>query len=145
MKQSETPDAKPVPLPDQHGASRRPFLLTLLCLAALASFGLITLLLLPSLFYSWSFTNLINTYITGPPVSSGTVFLVMLLLIILYATACAGIILIWRLKRAGYFVFGIPVLLLTVYQLFQADIPILSTAILIFFLIGFGLFYRKYT
>lgn len=145
MTQPETADAKPAPSPEHPGAPRRPFLLTLLCLAAFASFALITLLLLPSLFYSFSFTNLINTYITGPPVSSGTVFLVMLLLIILYATACAGIILIWRLKRAGYFLFGIPVLLLAVYQLIQADIPILSTAILVFFLIGFGIFYRKYT
>lgn len=123
--------------------AKRTFILTVLCLISFTYFGLMLSLVLLSLFYSGSFRELVNTYIQGDPVTGPVFFLLLFLLLVLYSAAFTGTVLIWKMKRKGYFLFGIPVLLLTFYQLIQADIPILSTAILIFLLIGFGVFYRK--
>jgi hypothetical protein len=138
MKKTTLPGAGESP------ARKRPFFLTALCLASFIFFGLISLLLLVSLLYSGSFRNLINTYVTGAPVSFVGVFFVLLLMCLLTAAAFTGTLLMWRLKRKGFFIFGIPVLAIASYQLVRNEVPVLSTAILIFFLVSFGIFYKYY-
>jgi hypothetical protein len=123
---------------------KRPFILTALCLVSFVFFGLISLLLLVSLLYSGSFRNLINTYVTGDPVSFIGVFFVLLLMFLLTAAAFTGTLLMWRMKRKGYYIFVIPVLTICCYQLFRNEIPVLSTAILFFLLVSFSIFYRHY-
>jgi hypothetical protein len=140
MSRSEKTITPAVP---ETGRPKRPFLLTLLCCFAFPFFGLISLLLLVSVFYSGFFTDLINTYIVGKPVKAVGVFSILFLLFILYATALTGTILMYRMKRAGYYLFGIPMLSVCIYQLFQPDIPALSTGILISLLVLFGVFLKK--
>jgi hypothetical protein len=122
---------------------KRPFFLTLLCLFAIAFFGLISLLILISLLYSGTFRDLINTYIIGEPVTWASVFFILLLLLILYGSSVAGVLLMWRMRRPGYYLFSIPVLAISVFQLLQKEIPVLSTGILIALLVLFGIFIKK--
>jgi len=123
---------------------KRPFVLTLLCIASFVYFGLISLALLFSLFYTGSLRDLLNTYIVGHPVSTFRVFAFLLMLLVMYASAFTGTLFMWKMKRAGYYLFAIPVLAISVYQLFQAEIPVFSTGILITLLILFGLFYKRF-
>lgn len=123
---------------------KRPFILTALCLVSFIFFGLISLLLLLSLLYSGSFRNLINTYVTGDPVSFAGVFFVLLLMFLLTAAAFTGTLLMWRLSRKGYYLFVIAVITICGYQLFRNEIPVLSTAILFFLFVSFSIFYKRY-
>ena len=123
---------------------KRPFFLTLLCVFAFAFFGLITLLAFISLFFSGTFRDLINYYVVGEPVTGTGVFSILLLLFILHGSAVAGVILMWRMKRWGYYLFGIPVLSISLYQLFQPEIPVVSTAIQITLVVLFGIFYKRF-
>ena len=118
-------------------------LLTALCLFSFTFFGLISLLLLVGLLWSGSFLTLINTYVTGEPVSFGGVFSSLLAMFLLTGAAFAGTVMMWRLKRTGYFVFGIPVLAICSYQLFRPEVNVFSTALLISLLFLFGIFYKK--
>jgi hypothetical protein len=140
MKSTEktSKDEAPAPVPVS-----RPFLLTLLCIFSFIFFGLISLLLLISVFYTGSLRDLLNTYIVGDPVSTLGVFSVLMLLFVLYASAFAGTALMWRMKKTGYYLFGIPVLAISAYQLFQHKIPTLSTFILISLLLLFGAFFKR--
>lgn len=117
--------------------------MTLLCCFAFPFFGLISFLLLVSVFYSGFFTDLINTYIAGKPVKAAGVFSILFLLFLLYATAFTGTILMYRMRRLGYYLFGLPMLAVCIYQLFQPDVPALSTGILISLLVFFGAFLKK--
>jgi hypothetical protein len=122
---------------------KRSVILTALCIFSFIYFGVTSLLLLVSLLYSGSFRDLINTYVTGDPVSFGGVFSVLLVMFLLTTAAFTGTLLMWRMRRLGYYLFGIPVLIISCYQLFQKDIPAFSTVILVVLLILFGIFFRK--
>jgi hypothetical protein len=63
---------------------KRPFLLTLICVFAIAYFGLITLLAFISMFFSGTFRDLINYYVVGEQVTVTGVFSILLLLFILH-------------------------------------------------------------
>ena len=127
----------------QPAERKRPFLLTALCIFSFIFFGLISLLLLASLLFSGSFRELINTYVTGDPVSFGILFSLLLAMFLLTAAAFAGTFLMWRMNRKGYYLFGIPVLAICCFQLVQKEVPVFTTWILVLFLLLFGLFYKK--
>lgn len=104
---------------------------------------MIALLLVISLFYAGSFRSLLNTYLAGATLNTSGVFLIIASLFIVYACAFAGILLMWRLRRKGFYLFVGAVLILGVFQLFSNDFSFLSTTILIILLLFFSLFFRK--
>jgi hypothetical protein len=55
----------------------------------------------------------------------------------------AGIILIWKMRRLGYFLFGISSLIIAGYQLFSTQISPLTTAFYIVLILAFGFFLKK--
>ena len=122
--------------------AKRPVLLTALCIFASVFFGLIALILLVALFYSGSFMELINTY-TDEPVSYGQLMALLSSMFLLVTAAVAGIYLMWRMKRTGYYVFSIPILTVCIFQLSMSRIPVFSTWMLVMFIILFGLFFTK--
>ena len=121
----------------------RPLLLTVLCLFAFVLFGIITMLFLVSVFWSGRITEVINQYASGDKYSHSQLVLFTLAGFILHAISFTGIIMIWNLKKTGYYLFSLPVLLISVYQLFNNRIPISSLAIYIGLVVLFGLFFRK--
>jgi hypothetical protein len=125
------------------GATQRPFLLTILCLFSFIFFGLISVLFLLALLYSGSITDMVLRYAPEYSVKSYTVVIYILGGLILHAVSLAGIILIWKMKRFGYLLFGTTSLIIALYQLFATKISPLTTAFYIALILFFGFFLKK--
>ncbi|MCX6247404.1 MAG: hypothetical protein NTW10_06700 [Bacteroidetes bacterium] len=124
-------------------ALKRPFLLTLLCLFSFVFSGLITLLFLLALLWSGTIADMVLRYAPENSASGITVFFYTLAGFLLHALSLTGIILIWRMKRIGYLLFGISFLIIAGYQLIASQISPLTTGFYIGLIIAFGLFLRK--
>lgn len=131
------------PLTRGKGRRPRPLLLTALSLFSFVYFGILTALLLLSVFYSGWITGLLNTYNPGAPKSGFTVTLGFALVFLLHALCLTGTVLIFRMKRTGYYIYGVSALVISCYQLFQPQIPVYSTAIPVALLILFGIFFKR--
>jgi hypothetical protein len=122
----------------------RPLVLELLCIFSFIFFGMITILFLLSVFYSGWITDVVNQYTLQDRYPKTQILIITLGGFILHATAFAGAIQIWNLKRSGYYLFSISVLIIAVYHLFHHNIPVSYTSLYIALAILFGLFYRKF-
>ena len=122
----------------------RPLFLELLCIFSFVFFGMITLLFLFSVFYSGWIGDVVNQYTLQNSYSKTQILIITLGGFILHTTAFAGAILIWNLKKSGYYLFSISTLITAVYHLFHHNIPVSYTILYISLVILFGLFYRKF-
>jgi hypothetical protein len=122
---------------------KRPFLLTVFCLFSFVFFGLITILFLLASFYSGSITDMVLRYAPENSLSKATILFYILGGFLLHAISFSGIVLIWRMKRLGYIIFGISSLIIAGYQLFATQISPLTTSFYIVQIIIFGFFLKK--
>ena len=138
MEETITP-----PVTTTKAAGNRPFLLTLFSLFSFVFFGLITVLFLFALLFSGSITDMVLRYAPENSPARTTVFFYILGGFLLHALSFTGNILIWRMKKKGYLLFGISSLLIAAYQLLATQISPLTTAFYVGLIIVFGLFYKK--
>jgi hypothetical protein len=122
----------------------RPILLSALCLFSFVCFGLVALLFLTGLFNTGRITGVMLQYMPSGNYSKAQTFLVFSAGFLLHGLALTGIFLMWNLRKAGYYFLGIPCLIIASCQLINPLAPILSTAIYIFLILLFGLFYRRF-
>ena len=121
----------------------RPILLGVFCIFSFVFFGTLSLLLLLSVFYSGWISDVIDQY-TRYSYSKTHILMITLGGLILHFIAFTGILQMWYLKKSGYWLFSISVLIIGVYQLFHHTIPVSYTLLYISLVILFGLFYGKY-
>ena len=131
--QANTPESLP----------QRPFLLTLFCLFSFIFFGLISLIFLAALFYSGSITWMVMRYTPENATTRTGVFLYIFGGFLFHALSFTGTLLIWKLRRKGYLLFGISTLIIAAYHLFSARISPVTTAVYILLIVIFGFFLRK--
>ncbi len=129
--------------PVNHQKVKRPFLVTLLCLFSFVFFGMIALLFLVSAFWSGRITEVMNYYLTGTTRSMAGVLGIAAGGFILHAACIAGCIMMWKMRRIGYYLFGIASLVITLLQLFNKNAATATIAVYILLIILFGIFYRK--
>ncbi len=122
---------------------KRPLILTALSLFSFVYFGILSVFLLLSVFYSGWITRLLNAYNPQSQKSGFLVSLAFVLLFLLHAACFAGTVMVFRMKKAGYYLYGIAALILSCYQLFQPKVPVYSTAIPVLLLVFFGLFFKR--
>ncbi len=130
-------EVKPQPL-----LPRPPFL-SVICIFSFVYFLLLFILFLIALFVSGWIAEVTLSYLPEEELTKSQVIFLLFSASILHGTAFIGILGIWKLKRWGYFLLGIPCLIIASYQLFQPQIAITSTGIYIFLIVLFGLFFRK--
>lgn len=123
--------------------SKRPFLLTVLCLFSFVFFGLISVFFLFALLYSGSITNIVLRYAPENSPSRITVLFYILGGFLLHGLSLAGNILIWKMRRLGYILFGISSLTIAGYQLLATQISPLTTAFYVGLILAFGFFLKK--
>ncbi len=123
--------------------SKRPFLLTVLCLFSFVFFGLISACFLFALLYSGSITDMVLRYAPENPPSRITVLFYIFGGFLLHGLSLAGNILIWKMRRLGYILFGISSLIIVSYQLFATQISPLTTAFYVGLILAFGFFLKK--
>ena len=130
-------EEKPLPL------LPRPILLSIICIFSFVYFFLLSILFLTTLFFSGWIADVTLLYLPAEELTKIQVFLLLLTAAILHGTAFTGTLFIWRLKKLGYFLLGIPCLIMASYQLFQPQISVTYTGIYILLIIIFGLFFRR--
>jgi hypothetical protein len=123
--------------------AKRPFLLTVLCLFSFVFFGLISVLFLVALLYTGSITDMVLRYAPENSPARITVLSYILGGFLLHALSLTGNILIWKMRRLGYILFGISSLIIAVYQLFATQILPLTTAFYVGLILAFGFFLKK--
>ncbi len=131
------------PIEEKEISISRPFLLSVISLFFLIFFTIFALLFLLSLFYTGTIAQVINTYIPENAFSPLVITLIILSGFVLHAAASTGILLMWNMRKKGYFVFSVSCLLLTTFQLTQHQVSIAITAVYVGAVILFGLFYRR--
>ena len=130
----------PKPLP----GNNRPFFLTLVCLFAGVYFLILSVLFITGFFYSGWVTEAITLYAPVIKHSKASVSLVLALLSLLFILGFAGVFLMFRMRKPGYYIFGISSLLLAAIQLFKPVLSFSGPVIFIGFLILFGLYFRRF-
>ena len=121
----------------------RPLLLTILCLASFAFFAILTLIFLAGLFNSGWIMRVTNLYLPAENYSRTQVILVFGSGFLLHALAFTGTLLIWNLRKAGYYFLAVSCLIIAAYQLLIPLTAITSTAIYVFWILVFGIFYNR--
>jgi len=124
-------------------SGKRPVLLSVLCLFAWTYYGIMASLFFLALFFSESITGIINQYIPDEGWSALRISSIFLGMFLLHAVAFSGIILLWYQKAAGYYLFAIPSIAITVVHLFRPEISWFTTAVYALCVILFGLFFRR--
>ncbi|MBL7137952.1 MAG: hypothetical protein ISS17_04175 [Bacteroidales bacterium] len=121
----------------------RPILLSMLCLFAWVYYSILAALFLLALFYAGWITEIIHQYIPDQSWSNVQVSLLFLGMFVLHAMAFSGVILLWKGRRTGYYLFSVPTILIIVFHLFRPEISWLSTAVYAILVILFGFLYRQ--
>ncbi|HNY02566.1 MAG TPA: hypothetical protein PKG48_08265 [Bacteroidales bacterium] len=124
------------------GGTERPLLLTLVCLFSFIFFGVITLLFLVATLRSGSIAALVVRYLPGSGHSPAQVLMLLAAATIAHATGIAGTVLVWRMKKPGYYLLSIASLLIASAQLLLPGIALGGTVVYIVIVILFGLFFR---
>jgi hypothetical protein len=127
----------------QTEAIKRPLLLTVLCLFSFVFFGMISVLFLVALLYAGFITDMVLRYAPENSPARITILSYILGGFLLHALSLAGNILIWKMRRLGFKLFGISTLIIAAYQLFATRISPLTTAFYIGLIIAFGFFLKK--
>ncbi|MCX6286865.1 MAG: hypothetical protein NTY96_07110 [Bacteroidetes bacterium] len=130
----------PAPLPQR----KRPFFLEVLCIFGWVYFFVFSVLFIAGFFFSGWVTNAINLYAPVSQYSHIEVKMIFAMYSVLFMLAFSGIILMWNLRRYGYYFYGVSVLILASFQLFMPGIAFSGTIIFIAFLILFGLYFRRF-
>jgi hypothetical protein len=140
VKEDHTPDRAPESVP----VRTRPLVLTLLCLISFVYFGLLSLLFMAGLFNSAWITSVTNQYLSPADLTKVQTLFFFGAGFILHGFGFTGVLLIWNLRRKGYYFLGISCLLIATYQLLNPLTAISSTATYIILLLLFGLFFKRF-
>lgn len=127
--------------PDNHRS--RPVILSIFCLFGFVYFALLALLFILATFYSGWITEVTNNYVPAEAATKAQIFLLFFSGALLHLVAFAGLILLWKMRRTGYYLLGVPCLAVACYHLFQPGLSISTTLIYILFIIIFGFFFRR--
>jgi hypothetical protein len=106
-------------------------------------FALLALLFILATFYSGWITEVTNKYVPAEAVTKVQVLLIFFTGALLHLVAFAGLVLLWNMRRTGYYLMGIPCLAVACYHLFQPGLSISTAIIYILFIIIFGFFFRR--
>jgi len=121
----------------------RPLILSVLCIFSWIYFGMIALVFLFAAVYSGRITGLAHQYLSERVLTKGLTLGFSLTGFFLHGASFTGVILLWNLRKTGYYFFSIPALLIVFLHLFRSDISWFATALYVLLIIAFGIYYRR--
>jgi hypothetical protein len=136
-------EIKPIEQGQPGPVKSRPVFLTALCLFSFVYFGLLTLLLFLGLFNSGWITGVMNQYLETAGYTKMQTIIVFGAGFLLHGLGFTGILLIWNLRKTGYYLLGLSCLVIAAYQLLNPMTAITSTAAYIIFILLFGIFFNS--
>ena len=123
--------------------AHRPMALTVICLFSFIFFGMISIIFLLALFYSGTVTEVLLRYAPGNGITKTGLFFYAFFGFLLHGGSFTGCVFMWRMKKIGYILFSLSTLTIAIYQLFEAKLSPLTTAVYILLVIAFGIFLKK--
>jgi hypothetical protein len=121
----------------------RPLLLSLLCVCCFVYFFVLTILFILGIFNTGWITHVMNQYLSTDGQTNLQTGLILGSGFVLHGVAFAGIWLIWKLRKTGYYFLGVSCLIICAIQLLLPSTAITSTAVYIVITFLFGLFYNR--
>jgi len=86
-------------------AIRRPFFLSILCVAIFSYSTLFFLFFLTGILFNGWITSVLNDFLTEGAVQQSSILILSIVGIFLYSMSFLGAILIWKLQRKGFYIF----------------------------------------
>ena len=136
-------EISPVKVPQPGRMISRPVLLSLLCLFSFIFFGILSILFIVTVFFSGWITEVMNHYIPDITITKSRISLVLIAGALLHSAGFAGAVMIWKLKKKGYYLLGGSCLIVAASQTFLPQISAVTTAVYILLVLFFGLFFRR--
>ena len=124
-------------------AGKRPVLLSVLCLFGMVYFLVISVILVIATLYSGWISEVTNKYAPAREIRPDIVLLVFIGAALLHMVSFAGLVMIWRLKKTGYYLLSVPSFLIASFFLILPQVSPSSVVIYIVFIFAYGFYYRK--
>jgi hypothetical protein len=122
----------------------RPVLLSVLCIFSFVYFGLLSVLFLAGLYNASAIASVTGIYTPGEMFSKSEIRLLFTGGMLLHLIGFAGVVLLWRLRKTGYYILGLSCIIIASFQTFRPDISVTTTAIYVLMIFLFGVFYKRY-
>jgi magnesium-transporting ATPase (P-type) len=122
----------------------RPLFLSVISVFAFVFYGLISVLFLLALFSSGWISEVRNKYLPEGAETKQMIILITAAGFLLHLISLIGSINIWHRRKSGYLMLSISTLIIALFQLLSNRISIFTTAVYIFFIILFGIYYRRF-
>jgi hypothetical protein len=121
----------------------RPVFLSVICIFAFVFYGLISLLFLFALFSSGWISEVRNKYLPEGTETKQMIILITAGGFLLHIISLFGSIYIWNRRKSGYLLLSVSSLIIALFQLFSDKISVFNTAVYIFIIVLFGIYYRR--
>ncbi len=121
----------------------RPVILSVLCLFSFVFLALFSLLFLAGLLNAGWITTVTNQYLASSDFTKTQTFFILGSGFLLHGIAFAGVLMIWKLRKTGYYMVTVCFLILALIQTLFPEISVTVTALYIVIIILFGLFFSR--
>ncbi len=123
--------------------SKRPFFLSILCIAIFIYAGFLALLFLFALIFNTWVTSTLNDFFPEKTLNSNNVVLISLIGFVLNIVSVAGAIYLWKLRKIGFYLYLLSNLIFIFFPFLIGYGNLYSAAILILILLLIVLFLKK--
>jgi hypothetical protein len=137
-------EIRPIELPKTGPVTSRPVFLTILCLFSYVYFSVLTILFFIGILWSDWIIRVTSQYAQPEIYSKSQILLFFLAGFLFHLLAFTGSILIWNLRKTGYYILGLSCLIIAMGQFILPNIAVTTTTVYILLLILFGIFFRKF-
>jgi hypothetical protein len=123
--------------------TRKPWILSLLCIVFFVHSAFLALLFLSGVFYNSWLTEVINNYVEGKTFGNSQILIFCLIWFLLYGVSFIGTWYLWQMKKKGLYILSISVLSILVYTYFIGAGSLFNSVIYVVLLLFPALYYRK--
>lgn len=131
-------------IPVKSKSKTRPFILSVLCIALFVYSVTLSLIFLFSMVFNKWISNTLAIYFPERQIESGNIFFLSLVGFVLAGSSFIGTYLIWRLRRAGLYIFSIMSLLLLAFPFLFGFGNLYSLLIIGFMIVLLFAFYKRF-
>lgn len=126
----------------QHN-KRRPFFLLVLCVVSFIYNGVLSSLFITSLFFPTYIQRLLNTYFTDITFSMAGTYAVLGTGLLLFGITFFGVLKMWLLQRAGFYIYLVSKLLLIIILFFSSYYSLINIGISVLLVIFYWSYLNK--
>lgn len=128
-----------------YGGIKRPFILSILCVATFVYSAFFILIFFFGLIYNSRLTAILNDFLQEKNFSRMSIFLLSFSGVLLFSLSFLGTYFMWKLKRAGLYIYIVSTVIIIIAPYLTGFISHTNTIIFLLLIISFSLFSRRLT